>query len=63
MAKQVASFNEIVAYLTQSGVEESEAIHIAESFMDSNKINFDADGNFDPITIEFNSSAKSLSRA
>lgn len=62
VAKQVANFTEIVSYLTGSGVEESEAIHIAEGFMDSQKIQFDADGNFDPISIDFNPSSKSIAR-
>lgn len=54
---------EIVSFITAAGIEESEAIHIAESFMDSHKIAFDADGKFDPISIDFDASAKSVTKA
>ena len=63
MAKQVANFTEIVAYLTSLNVEESEAIHIAEHFMDANKIQFDADGNFNAVSIEYSAGSKTISPA
>jgi hypothetical protein len=63
MAKQVANFSEMVSYLTSLNVEESEAIHIAESFMDAQKIQFDADGNFTAISIDYNASSKAISKA
>ena len=63
MAKQVANFTEIVAFLTSLNVEESAAIHIAEQFMDANKIQFDADGNFSAINIDFNAGSQTLTKA
>ena len=63
MAKQVANFTEIVAYLTSLNVEESEAIHIAESFMDAQKIQFDADGNFTAISVDYNAPSKTIAKA
>ena len=63
MAKEVADFNAIVAYLVSEKIEESEAIHIAEQFMDSQKIQFDADGKFDPISVNFDAGGKKLTRA
>ncbi len=63
MAKQVANFNEIVAYVVSMKIEESDAIHIAEQFMDSQNIQFDADGNFQAITIDFDAGGKKVTRA
>ena len=63
MAQQVAKFTDIVAFLTGQKIEESEAIHIAEQFMDAAKIKFDADGNFDAISIEFDSGSKTVKKA
>jgi hypothetical protein len=63
MAKSVANFNEIVAYLVSLQIEESEAIHIAEQFMDAQKIQFDADGNFDALSIDFDAGGNKLIRA
>jgi hypothetical protein len=63
MAKVVANFNDLVAYLTSLKIEESDAIHIAEQFMDSQNIEFDADGNFAPLSVDFNASSKTINRA
>ena len=62
MAKEVANFCEIVAYLVSLKIEESEAIHLAEQFMDAQKIQFDADGNFQGLSIDFDGSGKKLNR-
>ena len=63
MAKQVKNFNEIVAFVQSFKIEETDAIHIAESFMDSAKISFDADGNFDPVNIDFSGADKKVIKA
>ena len=43
MPKNVSSFKELEEYVQSFGIDETEAIHIAESFMDKNKIDFDVD--------------------
>ena len=62
MAKKVTSFDELTAYIQSFGIEETEAIHIAEAFMDKNNIAFDADGNFDAIDVDFSQGDKSVSK-
>jgi len=63
MAQQVKNFQEIVSFVQTFKVEESDAIHIAEQFMDAAKIAFDADGNFDPISVNYSEGDKKLSKA
>ncbi|MBN1524052.1 MAG: hypothetical protein JW904_06210 [Spirochaetales bacterium] len=63
MAKQVKSFNEIIAFVQSFKIEETDAIHIAEQFMDAAKISFDADGNFDPVNIDFSEADKKVKKA
>ena len=62
MPKKVSSFNELVAYVQSLGMEETEAIHIAETFMDKNKIDFDADGNFSALDVDFVKDSKELKK-
>jgi hypothetical protein len=62
MSKKVSSFNDLVAFVQSSGIEESEAIHIAETFMDKNKIDFDADGNFSAFDVDFAQDSKELKK-
>jgi hypothetical protein len=60
MAKEVASFNDLVAYLISCKIEDSDAVHIAEHFMDSQQIQFDADGNFPAVNIDYDPGSKSV---
>ncbi|MBN2353448.1 MAG: hypothetical protein JXD23_12815 [Spirochaetales bacterium] len=60
MAKQVASFNDLVAYLISCKIEDSDAVHIAERFMDTQKIDFDADGNFAALDVEYDAGSKTV---
>jgi hypothetical protein len=62
MAKSVSSFDELTAFLQSNGIEETESIHIAEQFMDKNAIDFDADGKFAPINVDFSKDSKSLTK-
>jgi len=62
MAKTVASFGELTSFIQSFGIEETESIHIAESFMDKNSIDFDADGNFDSINVDFSPDTKVVSK-
>jgi hypothetical protein len=57
MAQKVSSFDELTAYVMSVGVE---AIHIAEEFMDKNSIEFDADGNFNALNVEFSKEKKAV---
>ena len=60
MGKTVASFTELTDFIQSFGIEETESIHIAEEFMDKNSIQFDADGNFDAINVDFAKDAKAV---
>jgi len=63
MAKTVGSFNELVAFAKSFGIVEESAIPLAESFMDSSNIEFDADGNFKPIEVDFQKNENKLVKA
>ncbi|MBN1696277.1 MAG: hypothetical protein JW881_02080 [Spirochaetales bacterium] len=60
MPQKVSSFDELSAFIISFGVEETEAIHIAEEFMDKNNIEFDADGNFSALNVEFSKEKKAV---
>jgi len=60
MAKQVASFNELVDYLKSCKIEDSDAVHIAEHFMDTSQVQFDADGNFAALDVEYDAGSKTV---
>lgn len=62
MGKTVASFDELTGFIQSFGIEETESIHIAEAFMDKNNIDFDADGNFDAINVDFSKDSKAVSK-
>ena len=62
MGKAVASFDELSSFIQSFGIDETEAIHIAEEFMDKNSIDFDADGKFDPINVDFSADSKAVSK-
>jgi hypothetical protein len=62
MAKTVTSFDELTSFIKSFGIDETESIHIAEAFMDKNSINFDADGNFDAIDVDFVADTKVVNK-
>jgi len=62
MPKNVSSFKELEEYVQSFGIDETEAIHIAESFMDKNKIDFDADGKFSAIDVDFLKESKEVKK-
>ena len=62
MGKTVASFSELTSFIQSFGIEETESIYIAESFMDKNSIEFDADGNFDAINVDFSPNTKVVNK-
>lgn len=63
MAQKVASFNELTQFIQSFGIEETESIHIAETFMDANNIDFDGDGNFAPLDVDFSKDNKAVSKS
>ncbi len=60
--KNVSSFKGLEEYVQSFGIDETEAIHIAESFMDKNKIDFDADGKFRALDVDFLKDSKELKK-
>ena len=62
MPKNVSSFKELEEYVQSFGIDETEAIHIAETFMDKNKIDFDADGNFSAMDVDFSKDGKEIKK-
>jgi hypothetical protein len=62
MPKNVSSFKELEEYVQSFGLDETEAIHIAENFMDKNKIEFDADGRFSALDVDFSNDSKELKK-
>jgi hypothetical protein len=63
VSKKVSSFKELAEFVQSFGIGESEAIHIAESFMDKNKLDFDADGNFSALDIDFSKDSNEIKKA
>ena len=62
MAKTVSSFNQLIEYVETFGIDSEGAIPIAETFMGNNNIDFDADGNFPPINVDFSAGDKTLKK-
>lgn len=62
MAKQVASFQQLVDFLGTLGVDSEQAVPIAENFMGEINIDFDADGNFAPIQVDYLAADHQLKR-
>jgi hypothetical protein len=63
MAKSVASFNQLIEFVQSFGLDSEAAIPIAEQFMGSANLDFDADGNFPAINVDFSASDKTLKKA
>jgi hypothetical protein len=62
MAKSVSSFNQLVEFIQTFGIDSENAIPIAENFMGNSNIDFDIDGNFPPINVDFSAADKSLKK-
>lgn len=63
MAKQVASFQQLIDYLGTFGIDTESAVPIAENFMGEVNVDFDADGNFAPMNVDFSAGDKMLKKA
>ena len=62
MAQTLASFQQLVDFLGTQGVDTESAVPIAERFMEAVNVDFDADGNFAPMAVEFDKAAGELKR-
>ncbi len=63
MAQTLSSFQQLVDFLGSQGIETEKAVPIAERFMGEVNVDFDADGNFAPMSVDFDASAGVLKRA
>ena len=63
MAQAVSSFQQLVDFLCSKGLESEKAVPIAEEFMGIVNVDFDADGNFATMTVEYDAAAGKLKRA
>ena len=63
MAQTLSSFQQLVDFLATQGLDNESAVPIAERFMEAVNVDFDADGNFAPMAVDFDSGAKALKRA
>jgi hypothetical protein len=62
MAQVVSSFQQIVDFLCAKGFENEKAVPIAEEFMGVVQVDFDADGNFAAMNVDFDAAAGKLKR-
>lgn len=54
MAQTCASFQQLVDFLATKGLETEKAVPVAERFMEATNVDFDADGNFAAMNVDFN---------
>jgi hypothetical protein len=62
MAQVVSSFQQLVDFLCAKGLENEKAVPIAEEFMGVVNVDFDADGNFAPMNVDFDAASGKLKR-
>jgi hypothetical protein len=62
MAQVVSSFQQLVDFLSAKGIESEKAIHIAEEFMGVVNVDFDADGNFAAMNVDFDAATGKLKK-
>ena len=48
-----SSFQQLVDFLGTLGLENEKAVPVAERFMEAANVDFDADGNFAPMSVDF----------
>jgi hypothetical protein len=62
VAQIVSSFKQLVDFLYAKGIENEKAVPIAEDFMGVVNVDFDADGNFAPMNVDFDETAGKLKK-
>lgn len=63
MAQTLSSFQQLVDFLGTHGFDSEGAVPIAERFMEAVNVDFDADGNFAPMAVDYDAGSKSLKKA
>lgn len=62
MAQTLSSFQQLVDFLGTQGLDSEQAVPIAERFMEAVNVDFDADGNFAPLQVDYDGGSKSLKK-
>jgi len=62
MAQTLSSFQQLVDFLATQGLDSEKDVPIAEKFMEVVNVDFDADGNFAPLSVDFDAAAGALKR-
>lgn len=63
MAKTLSSFQQLVDFLATFGLDSENAVPVAERFMEAVNVDFDADGNFAPMNVDYDVAARALKQA
>jgi hypothetical protein len=63
MAQTLSSFQQLVDFLGTMGLESEKAVPVAERFMGAVNVDFDADGNFAPMAVDYDSGTGELKKA
>jgi len=63
MAQTLSSFQQLVDFLGTQGLDSEQAVPVAERFMEAVNVDFDADGNFAPLAVDYDGASKSLKKA
>ena len=63
MAQSCSSFQQLIDFLGTKGIETEKAVPIAEQFMGVVNVEFDADGNFAAMAVDFDAGSNSLKKA
>jgi hypothetical protein len=63
MAQTLSSFQQLVDFLGTKGLESEKAVPVAERFMGAVNVDFDADGNFAPMAVDYDAGSGELKKA
>ena len=63
MAQTLSSFQQLVDFLGTQGLDSENAVPVAEKFMEAVNVDFDADGNFAPMAVDYDPAARALKKA
>jgi hypothetical protein len=63
MAQPLSSFQQLVDFLGTHGLDSEHAVPVAEKFMEAVNVDFDADGNFAAMLVDYDPAAGTLKKA
>lgn len=63
MAQTLSSFQQLVDFLGTKGLGSEQAVPVAERFMEVVNVDFDADGNFAAMAVDYDPAACALKKA